>query len=322
MMCWLSAIPEKAETASAAKRVILPNSWMSGTGRCGKCGCECERADLEDARLEQRVGRGIEGAAGREHIIDQPNACRRVQAARGTKRSTYVLAPFATDELGLVARVMNALEGIGDPRTAEALRNSACDGIDMVEAPPTATAGMERDAHDEIGSRGRFRCDASAQFDREMVDRQADHNGRTKGTSSGLEAGNPSPHGAFVANQRAATVQGAALHETSGAALEYAVIQIRFIGRAHPGWSPTPRTAIHHSPPGQPAVASRAERARSSRERRVAFEAARPRDGVQQNRDSVHRKIARAGAASFGTECAVRGLRRSMRQAPPRHPRR
>lgn len=185
---------------------------MSGTGRCGKCGCECERADLEDARLEQRVGRGIEGAAGREHIIDQPNACRRVQAARGTKRSTYVRAPFATDELGLVARVMNALEGIGDPRTAEALRNSACDGIDMVEAPPTATAGMERDAHDEIGSRGRFRCDASAQFDREMVDRQADHNGRTKGTSSGLEAGNPSPHGAFVANQRAATVQGAALH--------------------------------------------------------------------------------------------------------------
>ena len=172
----------------------------------GECCCECECADLEGARLEQRVGGGVECTARRQHIIDEPYACCRTQTACGTKRASHVLTSFASDQPRLVARVMNPLEGIGEPRSPKAACNSARDGIGMVEPAPATAARVERDAHDEIGSRRRLFGHASGQFDCEMIDRKADRNGWTKGTPSGLEAGNPAPNAAFVANQRAATV--------------------------------------------------------------------------------------------------------------------
>ena len=167
----------------------------------GQCCGECQGADLEGTRLEQRVSGRIERAARRQHIIDQPYSRRRAQAIRDVKCASHVLTSLTSDQLRLIASVMNPLEGIGEPRPSEAPRDSVGDRIDMVEASPAATAGVERDAHDEIRSRSRLMDDVSGELDREMVDRKSDRDGRAEGTSCVLEAGDPASYGAFVADQ-------------------------------------------------------------------------------------------------------------------------
>jgi len=176
-------------------------SSMSRRPSAGQCCCECQGADLEGTRLEQGVSGRIERAAGRQHIIDQPNSRRRAQTFRDAKCASHVFTPLTADQLRLIASVMNPLEDIGDPRPSEAPRDSVGDRIDMVEASPAATARVERDARDEIRSRGRLLDDVSGEFDREMVDRKSDRDGRAEGTSCVLEAGDPASHGAFVADQ-------------------------------------------------------------------------------------------------------------------------
>jgi len=124
---------------------------------------------------------------------------------RRTKGASHVLSPLAANhQPGLIAGVTQTLEDIRHPRSRETLRNALRDWIDMVEASPAAAARMQGDTDDEIRPRGRLPGDPPGQLRREMIDREADRDPRTKGTPSVLEAGNPSPNGAFVASQRAA----------------------------------------------------------------------------------------------------------------------
>ena len=146
--------------------------------RCG----ESQAANLEGTRLEQGVAGGIECAARRQDIIDQPYSSRAAEAARGAKRASHVLTPLVADPLRLIEGVMDPLEGIGDPRSAEAPRDSTGDRVDMVKASPAATAGVEGDADDEIRSRGRLPNDSSGEFYCEMIDCEADRDGWAEGT--------------------------------------------------------------------------------------------------------------------------------------------
>ena len=124
---------------------------------------------------------------------------------RRTKGAPHVLSPLAVDrQPGLIACVTQTLEDIRHPRSRETLRNALRDRIDVVEASPASAARMEGDTDDQIRPLGRLPGDPPGQLRREMVDREAGCGTGTKGTASVLEAGNPSPDGAFVASQRAA----------------------------------------------------------------------------------------------------------------------
>jgi hypothetical protein len=199
----------------------------------------------------------------------------------GAKRASYVLTPLAANQLRLITGVMNPLEGIGGPGSCEPMRDSTRNRIGMVEAPPAVSAGVKRDADDEIGSCSRLPGDLIGQLGCEVVDREADWDRGAEEIPSGFEAGDPSPNGAFIANERAAMVKSAAFGETAGTTFEYSLIEIAFIVGSRLPRSPAPWAAIHHAPPWQSTGARRTEWTRSRIQRCVAFDAARSRDGIQ-----------------------------------------
>jgi hypothetical protein len=132
---------------------------------------ERERTNFEGARFEERLSGRLERAACRQYVIDQPYARRCAQAMCHAECASHVLTPLAANQPGLLARVMETFEQFRVPRSRETLGNSLCDRIDMVEASPAASAGVEGDTDDEIGARGRLPDDPSCQLGGEMVDR-------------------------------------------------------------------------------------------------------------------------------------------------------
>ncbi len=190
---------------------------------------ERERANFEDTRFEQRVGRCVQGVAGRQHIVDEPHAGRRAEARGGAEGPSQVLAPISACELGLSMRIVDAFEGIGGPGRVESSGDSLRDRIGLIETPRATSARVKRNAHDEIGSAGGFFGDAPRQFTSEMIDGPTNHDGGAERTSGRLEARDPSTQGLFVAHQRTTSMQRAALAETSGAAVEEAVHASPFV---------------------------------------------------------------------------------------------
>lgn len=191
-----------------------------------KCSGERERSDLRGAAIEQRVGSGIECVSSRQHIIDQPDVCSRSQPACDAKRAANVLAPVPTDEFRLVSCLMDSHQGIGGPRPPEVARNSAGDGIDVVESPPAFAARVKGNADDAIGPCARLFENTPRQFIGEMIDRETDRDRRSEGAAGGLEPGYPASNGAFIAKQRAATMERAAFCQASRATLEDAFVVI------------------------------------------------------------------------------------------------
>lgn len=274
--------------------------------QCPSCRERCrerESAHFKGTCLEERIGCGVERVAGRKNIVDQPNGSRPTELAIGRKCAPHILVPISAHQFGLGLRVTPALESVGRPRSLENGCDAAGNRIDVVEAALTSTASMERDTHDEVGSRPGFPLDSAGQFGREVVDREADRDRRAEGTPRGFEAGYPSPNGALVPKERTADMERAAFHEASGAAFGCISMRVESDSRRHPLLGSATRTTVDHPPPRQPAVAGGAERSGSIGKGRITFDTTRPCDRIQENRDSLHcEDHAPRRVLSFGTE--------------------
>jgi hypothetical protein len=219
------------------------------TGR--ECRSQRERSNFDASSLEQCVRRSVQGTARRQYIVDQPYACRCTESGSHTKRFANILAPGATDELGLGSRVPASCEHIRRAGNVEPACDSVCDWIDVIEAAMALASWMEWNAHDQIRAFPRFHCDPPREHRCQMVDCEANWNGRAERATGVLESRNPSSQKAFISGECGAGVECASLDEATPAPLERRVfVMIGGKNSALQG-APAAWTAVHSAPPGQ-----------------------------------------------------------------------
>jgi hypothetical protein len=139
---------------------------------------------LEGSCLEQGVGRRIECAARRQHIVDEPDAGPGLEPARGPECPAHVRSTLRTRQRRLRPGLPNAFEPIGPPGPLENPRDASRDRVGVVESAPPPTSRMEGDAHHQIGASPGFCEQPAAELEGQVIDREPNRKGRTEGAAS------------------------------------------------------------------------------------------------------------------------------------------
>jgi len=259
-------------------------------------GRQGEPTHFEGSCLEQGVGRRVEGAAGRQHVVYEPDACPGVEPARDAEGPPHVCSSFRTRQRSLGPGLPNAFEPVRRPRPIDQPRNPSRDRVGVIESTSPPTSRVERHAHDEVRSSPGFGDRSVGELEGQKVDREADRNGWTEWAPSRLEAGNPAADGSFVADERMAHVKRASV----GEAARTGVVGGR---RAKPGPSrdtfaerATARTAVRRAPARESPVTGATERTVTRRQMRITLDAAARGHGLEerpgQGLQSIHRSRA------------------------------
>ena len=99
-----------------------------------RCCCECQSVDLIRTGLEASLRSGVEGGAGGEYVIDEPDSIEARSGALNPKGPAQIGPAFGVAKARLGCRITYPYEGIGCQGEIEGLRDSARDEITVIEA--------------------------------------------------------------------------------------------------------------------------------------------------------------------------------------------
>jgi hypothetical protein len=274
-----------------------------GSGRSQR-----QRTHLAGPGREERFGRCVEGRAGREDVVHEPDMGIANDSVRDPEGASHIGPAFAAVKARLTEGIPAAFESVGAPGSLELRRDPPRDPVGVIESPPAASFRMERNAHHQIGPRIALAAQLPTEFDRQMIDRQSNRDRGSEGPSGGLEARDPATDRPFVAGQGVAAVERTAVGQTAPTG---------FVRKVWPYTEqrPTTGTTVRSTPAGQIAIASRTERRTQRGDQCVALDAAARCHHVEQRPPEVRPSIHGFPARRETTRPSGTGMRGACRGA-------